>query len=185
MNGSRVLVDNFERDAPSGAPYLLSATYRCPSAMNKSHDFSRCLAAEIAGIHRVSVRTVSRWRDEGLPQNGDGSYDAGATVQWRLAREQVADLTAERAQLENARRRKLELEIAALEGDLLPAEQVKDALNVMITNCRARLLAIPHALAPALRPDDPQAAHALLESSIHEALHELADRSLGVGNDHG
>jgi hypothetical protein len=76
------------------------------------------------------------------------------------------------------RRRKLEIEIKRLEGGTFSADEVRAAVGAMISSARARLLAIPNALAQALDPDQPARAYALLEGEIHNALHALADDAL-------
>ena len=138
-------------------------------------------AAKLLGISRVTFdrrigADVYSWPAADLP----------ALVAEHVAYEMAGRVEGdERELLFAARRRKLELEIQQIEGELLPANEVADAIGVMISNARARLLAIPHALAQRLRPDEPAFAYALLESEIHTALTELADRSLGASNGHG
>lgn len=91
------------------------------------------------------------------------------------------DPTQQRAALENARTRKIELEIATLEGDLLDREFVKRAVEDMIGRTRARLLAVPGAQAGRANPEDPKRAEAAIRDGIHDALAELADAALAGG----
>lgn len=91
------------------------------------------------------------------------------------------DPTQQRAALENARTRKIELEIAKLEGDLLDAGLVRRAVEDMIGRARARLLAIPGAQAGRANPEDPKRAEAAIRDGIYDALTELADAALTGG----
>jgi hypothetical protein len=139
-------------------------------------------AAALLSITRV---TLDRRADSGVYTWPPSSW--AALVQEHVDYELRGRVdTDEGERLIAARRRKLELEIALMEGGLLDATEVKDMVGMMITNTRSRLLAIPHAIAQQVRPDAPSVAYALIEGAIHSALHELADnalRKLG-GNGH-
>ena len=91
------------------------------------------------------------------------------------------DPTQQRAALENARTRKIELEIAKLEGELLDSGLVKRAVEDMIVRARARLLAIPGAQAGRANPEDPKRAEVAIRDGIYDALAELADAALTGG----
>jgi hypothetical protein len=91
------------------------------------------------------------------------------------------DPTQQRAALENARTRKIELEIEKLEGSLLDATAVRMAVENMIGRARAKLLAVPAAQAGRANPEDPKRAEAAIRDGIYEALTELADAALERG----
>jgi hypothetical protein len=93
------------------------------------------------------------------------------------------DPTQQRAALENARTRKIELEIAKLEGDLLDASFVKTAVEDMIVRARAKLLAMPGAQAGRANPEDPKRAEAAIRDGVYDALTELADAALAGGTE--
>jgi transcriptional regulator with XRE-family HTH domain len=50
-------------------------------------DLNKLLVKEIAEVLGVDRRSISRWvRDENLPKNSDGTFDAGRCVGWLLNR---------------------------------------------------------------------------------------------------
>jgi hypothetical protein len=91
------------------------------------------------------------------------------------------DPTQQRAALENARTRKLELEISRLEGDSIDKHTVRAGVAEMIGRARARLLAVPGAQAGRANPEDPKRAEVAFREGIYEALGELADAALARG----
>ena len=108
---------------------------------------------------------------------------------WRLARVlkhlKAADRTIagpcgatadpERARLLRARARRAELEVAALQRDLLPSDEVVEAWQQLVAAFRARCLAIPSKLAPQLAVTNERGAvQAVLTAAVREALQELA-----------
>lgn len=93
------------------------------------------------------------------------------------------DPTQQRAALENARTRKIELEIATLEGDLIRAGVVQQKVEDMIGRTRARLLAVPGAQAGRANPEDPKRAEAAIRDGIYDALTELADAAFTSGTE--
>jgi phage terminase Nu1 subunit (DNA packaging protein) len=143
--------------------------------------FSRLTQKQIADIHGVTTRTVRRWLDDGLPVNDDGSYDASGTISWRLSRES-SNPAKERADLDAARRRKLELEIEKLEGSQVSADEAREFIANMTSRARARLLAVPASAAGRANPDNPKQAEQAFSDGIHEALTELADDPFGSGS---
>ena len=85
----------------------------------------------------------------------------------------------ERAKLDVAKRKKLELEIAEKRRELLPADEVKIYYSKLVMNARGRLLALPSALAPQLAVEGDVAACAILiKQGVYDALEELAEASV-------
>ena len=83
--------------------------------------------------------------------------------------------TEEKAKLDRARREKVELEVGELSGKLLDAEAVKEEWSRLVMNFRARMLALPTSLAPAVAVEgDVVACAALLKATVYEALTELS-----------
>jgi phage terminase Nu1 subunit (DNA packaging protein) len=85
------------------------------------------------------------------------------------------DLSQERAALAQMQRRKLELEVAKIRGDLVPRELVTKALTFLAITFRSRLVALPRKLAIQLSPENPRAIEAKIESEAHAILAELED----------
>lgn len=91
------------------------------------------------------------------------------------------DPTQQKAALDEARTKKLDLEIAKLEATLLDATAVQLIVANMTSRIRARLLAIPGAQAGRANPEDPKRAEAAIRDAVYEALTELADDPFGGG----
>jgi terminase small subunit / prophage DNA-packing protein len=86
------------------------------------------------------------------------------------------DITEEKTRLTKAQADKAQLDVAVIEGKLIPTEQVEDTWLNYISNCRARLLNIPNKIAHIiLTVDNFAEAENIIKESIHEALEELAN----------
>lgn len=127
---------------------------------------------EITGKDR---RTIKK-RLVDLPSTSEG-YDSVEALPliYQLNAGERLDIQQELASLNQARRKKLEIETAKLEGNLIDADEVIRHWMDMITNAKTKLLALPQALAhQVLVVDSYGEAEALLKKSIYEALHELS-----------
>ena len=134
----------------------------------------------------VDRRTLSK-RLSGLHPDGEG-IEGGKTVRrWHLMHVlkhlQAADrvtaaegqaVLAGRARLTRARARRAELEVAALERDLLPVDQVVEGWQQLVAAFRARCLAMPSRLAPQLAMRETREIQAVLTAAVREALTELS-----------
>jgi phage terminase Nu1 subunit (DNA packaging protein) len=138
-------------------------------------------AAQIAG---VSVNTVRAWLRRGLPavqRQGEWRIDVEAMQAWRQRHLAAARPSAGKREIEAARARKLAAEAAMAEIDL--ALKCGDAVSIadaargwaeLVAAFRARILALPARLAPALVAEtDLLRARAAVEAALHEALREL------------
>jgi phage terminase Nu1 subunit (DNA packaging protein) len=86
------------------------------------------------------------------------------------------DARRERARLLAAQADKVELELAILRADTIPAETVRAVWSKMLSACRARLLAVPTRVAgAAMAAASIQESETLVRELIYEALNELAD----------
>ena len=125
----------------------------------------------------IDRRRVGVAASECTPAGGNGrgaTYWLREVVRSLYDRE---DLNAgeEKALLDRARRLKVELEIAEKEAKLLDAEAVKEEWSRLVMNFRARMLALPTSLAPAVAVEgDVVACAALLKATVYEALTELS-----------
>ncbi len=153
--------------------------------------------AEVATHLDLSLARVSQLKSAGiLPDAKRGKHDLNAVrvAYIRHLRESAAgrgaaygtlDLTAERARLAHAQAANMERKNAIQEGEYLERRSV----HIMVTNtmaiCRARLLAIPHKLAPFMAPAmSAQAAGGILKKGIYECLDDLASTKISEF-DHG
>lgn len=156
---------------------------------------------QVAAMFGVSARSISIWcqrEKDPLPvavidrSSRGNRYDAAAVFEWgvrqRLREAESnqpdgngpADYNFERARLTRAKAEQAELELAEQKGKLLDAGLVEKALVGMLTNFRARILAMPSKAGPkCLAAEDAAEARAILKSYCHEALHELASRGIG------
>jgi phage terminase Nu1 subunit (DNA packaging protein) len=150
---------------------------------------SRFQVAECLGAGPTSV---SRWEREGLPVAARGAggrpskYSLPDVIRWYVAHEraryeQHADaqnLDAERARLAKVQARKAELDVRQREGELVTVGEVAAVVTEILATVRARLLAMPGALAAPLeaagREGGPRAVEAILRDRITGALRELA-----------
>ena len=144
------------------------------------------LAAELGH----SVRTIGKWEREGLPVLARGrggqpsTYSQADVRRWlearrrRLRSDQEA-LTAARTRRELAMARLGEQQHAVRSGKLLPIEDVDRLWSGQVAAIRARLLAIPIALADRVHRiaaiEGPAGVERVLQDAVYEALRELAE----------
>lgn len=89
---------------------------------------------------------------------------------------QTADYDTERALLMRARRRRQELETEQLAGSLHEAREVEMLVGAVMMRFRARVMAIPAALAQRLAEEtDTTKVYQLLKQATDDTLNELAD----------
>lgn len=134
-------------------------------------------------------RTIAKRLEEVEPdQNGKWLMRKAAPAILGIT---ALDPTQQKASLDEARTRKLDLEIAKMEGTLLDSNAVQLAVANMIGRARSRLLAIPGAEAGRANPEDPKRAESAIRDAIYEALNELAEMPVGAvegtaeSDDHG
>ena len=141
------------------------------------------------------ARTIAKWLEEGLPvaRRGKGGrpslYHVRDCVTWVLARElharapqQVGDATGLQPQLEHAllerrKREEIELKLQVRRGELVEIAAVRAEYADIATTVKARLRAIPTAVADqmiAAAAVGPVAVRQLLAARIDQALRELA-----------
>jgi hypothetical protein len=65
------------------------------------------------------------------------------------------------------------MRIAELGGQMMDVDEVAAEFDRTFGAMRAKLLAMPHRLAPVVRPDDLAAAYAVLRKGIDEVMAEL------------
>lgn len=144
---------------------------------------------ELAEIVGVSNNTIASWRSEGMPclatadkKGASSRYDTEAVIDWLRHRSAGAnDEETINGRYEQARLTKLKadneaLDVALKEGSLIEAAAVADVWDRLLGNFRARLRALPAALADELAVlDDPREVQAVMKVTINQVLEELAN----------
>jgi phage terminase Nu1 subunit (DNA packaging protein) len=141
--------------------------------------------AVIAKLFNLTGRRVQQLVAEGIiPRAEKGKYELVPCVrgyisylQERAVGKSVEDIDTnkERGRLLKAQADKVDLEVAALRGELVPIDKTQAVWTAYLANCRAKLLAIPHKLAPrVLLAKEVAEVQAIIEGEIHECLTELA-----------
>jgi terminase small subunit / prophage DNA-packing protein len=142
--------------------------------------------AELASLFGVSITAVDKWLGRGCPYLEKGGpskgykFDTAAVAEWRSeeAAEQAVELsdpgTDPAIRKLSAEASLAELKLAREEGSLVPIADVERGWSMLIAACRSRLLAVPVKCAAMARAaESTEAARALIEKAITEALNEL------------
>lgn len=134
--------------------------------------------AAILGLTDSRIRQLER--SGTIEKIGRGQYDLAGTVQGycKYLKDAIAtpDGMSEKDLLDRTRRKKLELEISIIQGDLHRADDVRRVMNDMLSAFRQRILSIPTKAAPRLMGImELVVIQDVLRKEIHEGLSELAD----------
>lgn len=85
-------------------------------------------------------------------------------------------LEEERTRLASAQANKTELDVLVMKKELLPATDVEEVVNNMVSAFKAKILSIPPKLAPVLSVEtDTAVVDNILKESMYEALQELSN----------
>jgi phage terminase Nu1 subunit (DNA packaging protein) len=149
---------------------------------------------ELARLLGVVPGTIQHWARDGMPvaegggQGRQNRYRPSECVAWRMAALTAAaqahgdglNPQVERARKDRAQAALAEQMLKARERDLLPAAEVKVAYGRLIGATKAKLLAIPRAVAPELvqvaTSAGAQGVERCLMERIRAALRELSGR---------
>lgn len=130
----------------------------------------------------ITDRRVRELRDEGiLTEARPGLYNMKTAVRQYLRYklgdgDDMARLTAARADREKTRCEIEQMRLAEAKGDLHRTEDIERALKVMISNFRTRILEIPTKYAGTLaQTEDRTEVFDLLNKATSEALEELSN----------
>lgn len=142
--------------------------------------------ADCARLIGISERRFRELLDEGVLQRRPaGQYEFDVVVPTYCAhlREIAAgrggqDAQAKRA-VDDARRAKVladraEVEFAQLKGELVPTDQIADAVHAAVQIFRTRMLALPSSLSARIGARDPGEAEKMIREQVIEALEDLA-----------
>lgn len=136
--------------------------------------------SRIVGYHR---KTLTMWGREGMPcvhetENGlANQYDTESVIRWLVAREAAKFAGGESAKDRHSRLQgdKIELELAELRGQLVPAAAIEPTWAAMTVAARQTALAMPARLAPMIATMvDPDSIRLLLEEEVETMLQKLS-----------
>lgn len=137
---------------------------------------------EMSEILNLSPRRIQQLTKEGaLVRVAHGKYDLPSSIQAYIeylndTPEEELDKTREEALWTRARRKKAELELQIMKGEVHRSEDVEAVMNDMLASFRAQMLVIPGKVAPQLvAMTDAEVIKNTVKSYIYEALQELSD----------
>ncbi|PAQ15058.1 hypothetical protein CD798_08425 [Bacillaceae bacterium SAOS 7] len=149
--------------------------------------------AEISEILGLTTRRIQQLAKEGaLVRSSHGKFDLPASISSYIdylveknQTDEELDKTTEEALWTRARRKKAELELQIMRGELHRSEDVQRVMNDMLGAFRARLLALPTKMAPQVvgKTEIPPIKD-ILKSAVYEAMNELSDYDPHVFYDH-
>lgn len=145
-------------------------------------------ASFFARLFSLSERRIQQLaKQEVIPKAARGQYPLIGTIQGYVKYLQErslgvevgpGDLQTERVRLTKGNADKVELEVAILQGDLIPAETVAMVQTKMLGAFRAKCLSIPTKTAPrVVYLTDLAETEGELRNSIYDALSELSEFS--------
>jgi len=135
--------------------------------------------AKTAQKLNVSLTTLDDWRRKGCPYTKKGKqvfFEMDTLKNWLDNRSSGdLDYTQERAKLTRLQAEKVTLELEQQRGNLLPLEMVIEGWQGLLSNARAKLLALPpKAAAQVLGMESYIEVEQVIRGIIYEALDELA-----------
>lgn len=142
--------------------------------------------AECARHIDMSERRFRELVDEGVISAAErGAYDLDAvrlqyirslreTAAGRGGSEALEAKAASDARRAAALADKAEIDVAAMRRDLVPAEQIADALNAAVMIMKTKVRSVPSKVAPQIGARDVVAAERIIRVAIDEALDALS-----------
>lgn len=131
----------------------------------------RTVAAALAGVEPADED--GRGKRYFMADAVHALYGGGAEGAVKL------DLTQESAALKKTQREKIEVEIAVLKGELIPANHVSHIWGKFIGACRAKLVGLPSTAAVRVVGLTLREVELELRDLVHQALAELKDYDPG------
>jgi phage terminase Nu1 subunit (DNA packaging protein) len=145
---------------------------------------------ELSGLLGVHRNTVAKWLDQGCPFVEKADRNTGK--EWALSLPDVIEWQRNKAveaaigdtaklDVDEARRRKIaaeaalaELDLAERRGHVVRIDVIIQIIGDQLSNCRAKLLAMPTKAAPLMVPlDSVLECRDVLDGLVREALNEL------------
>lgn len=134
----------------------------------------------------ISERRFRELVDEGVIDRADKSaYDLKTVVRQYIRNlrevaagrgggEAQADKAFEDARFARLKADKAEMEMAEMRRDMIPAQEIRDAINTGVQIMRTRLLAVPAKAAPRVGAKDTRLAESIISDEIRDALDALS-----------
>lgn len=140
---------------------------------------------------KMDKRRVAKLIDGLKPHRTQGNRDYyyfRDVVDHIMANGDALDPSQESAKLNQARREKVEMETRIMRGDLCETEAVRGLWTEVVTNAKAKLLAMPHKIAPQVVGMEYSDALSLMNEAVRESLAELestdgAPESISLGDE--
>ena len=138
-------------------------------------------AAEIGDLFGVQQRQVYHYIKQGMPKASKGRFHAPTCVQWMLdsrGGSSDVDITEQRKKLYKAQTDKVELDNAALRGELLNSNEVQTVILALATLVGTQVDSIEPRMARKLSPELTAELRAELKSlreAIADAVRDYAD----------
>ncbi len=133
----------------------------------------------------LTVARISQMVKDGvLVRDGRGRYPFLKSVKSYIdmlkgGGAKAADYNVERTRLTKAQADEKELQVKQLQGDLIPAEDVLEEWQKMLSSMRSKLLSIPSKTAHlVIAAEKYQEAERIIRERIYEALQEMSDDGL-------
>lgn len=134
---------------------------------------------QVASAFNVSIRTVERWKKDGMPRLPDGKFSLIDIQNWRSIRENKTkeDIT-QRWDEEDAkwRAKRRELEYKKALGEYVSLKEVEKGRIARILAVKKRLLSIPKRLTPQLVGLDIREIESLLRDQMNHVIDEFAGK---------
>ena len=137
---------------------------------------------EVAKVLEVSIKTVQRWKKEGMPITKDGYYDLEQIKDWQKKRIEESEKYDRESKaywdqkLLKGKVEKIELEIKKLREVLVSKEEVEQERVTRIMAVKRAFLALPTSLASVLAMKEPRE----IQTTLYEAIGEIIDDFAGV-----
>lgn len=140
------------------------------------------IICEILGFTPRRIQQLAK--ENALVRVAHGQYDLPASIQKYIEYitevdtlgDGELDKTQEEAKWVVAKRKKTELELQIMKGELHRSEDVQLVMSDMLGNFRAKLLAIPSKIAPQLLgKTEIMTVKEILKEAVYEAMDELSD----------
>ena len=135
---------------------------------------------------RKSYRSVSYYKNQGMPVNPDGTYDLDAIDAWFEARDkkgigqphgerpESGDKSGWEAVYKEMKARIAELELKKLKGELISLDEVRRQWVNRIIEVKTALLSLPRKIPPLLEGKEKRDMEAIIESEVRFILERFA-----------
>lgn len=151
-------------------------------------EICRILAGE--GNQPLSLERVRQLVRKGMPQDSKGEYDAVRCMYWYLGElrrivanketenedgSSASNIRAERKRLLRAQADREELELAALQKQMVTVEEWESYTAELVVSAKARIMAVPSRVAPRVVGETNRViVQGVIEKELKTALAELA-----------